>query len=276
MKVTPRLGWFLLLGCLVHGPIVVAGGVRDLADGWLLGVGASGEYLNGQAVRTGGIWVVAGQSRLFDMAVLPLLALDGGVRLRRWPGQPTLTVGWQTLGKGLYREELRRAHLQLGATRALGIYWWSHTAQSGGQDGIPWQRDVHWRVALTVQGEWRPSPTGFVQFQLRLPVAEGDNTWLAGARQSLARVQGWQGPMALAAAIDLRPDRTPTVSLEWDLGGGGAACGLRVDLATGTLGPVLYLRRGMLLVRTSHLAHPQLGITHRLQVGFGAWGAPRW
>ena len=83
MKATPQLGWLLLLGWVAYGSTVAAGGIRDLSDGWLLGVGASGEFLNGQATRTGGIWAIAGQSRLYGMAVLPLLGIDGGVRLAK-------------------------------------------------------------------------------------------------------------------------------------------------------------------------------------------------
>ncbi len=272
----------LLVGLLIvtvgvaEPSVVVAAGIRDLADGWLLGLAATGEFLGPPALSTGGAWVAAGHSRLYGMAELPVSALTGGVRFSGWPGDPTLTVGWQNLGEGLFQEHQLEAHLQLGTAPVAGLAVLSTVTQTGGSAGIDSQKDTHWQSAFTVQGGWRPSATGRVQIQFWLPLVQHNGSSMVAARQRLVRAQGWQGPLVLAAAVDLTPDQTPTVSLEWGLRAGGAACGLRADLATGALGPVLYLRRGQILVRSSHLVHPQLGVSHRLQVGLGTWEAPRW
>jgi hypothetical protein len=51
--------------------------------------------------------------------------------------------------------------------------------------------------------------------------------------------------------------------------GGDTALGLRADPATGILGLTLVWLGAGVMIRTSHLAHPDLGLTHRFQVGFG-------
>jgi len=271
----------LLFGSLACPSACPATGGRDLVDGWLLGPAAAAEFVGGPATAQGGVWATVGQSRLFGMSELPVAAVNVGLRLARWPGQPTLAVAWQTLGEGLYREDDRRLHLQLGNLPAVGIALRSVVIRTGGELGISLRTVSQWQAAVTFQAQWRPAPGARLQVQLWLDAGHGGDRQNGGrqggdARRPLARIQGWQGPMALAAALDLKPDQTPTVSLEWNLGWGGGACGLRADPATGSLGPVLVFRRGRLLVRTSHLSHPVLGVTHRVQLGLGSWGAPRW
>jgi len=253
-----------------------AAGIRNLADGWLLGPAATAAFIGGQDAPGGGVWAMAGQNRLYGLPELPVTALCLGARLGRLPGQPTVDICWQSLGRGLYREDDYRVHFQVGKMPVLGVALRSVAIHTGGYAGIQTGQDHHWQAAVTIQAGWQGTAGTHVQTQLWLSLAAGGSVASGSGRRPLLRMQGWQGPLALALAVDLTADRVPTVGLEWDLAWGGGGCGLRLDPATGSLGPVLYWRRRLLLVRTSHLVHPQLGVTHRVQLGVGNWGAPRW
>ncbi len=249
---------------------------RDLADGWLLGPAATAEFLAGHALEPGGVWATTGQSRLFGVASLPVMAVQAGLSLAQWPGRPSVETRWQTLGEGLFSEDTYEIHGQVGRRPVVGLAYRTVRTQTGGFADIARQADSRWQAALTIQAQWSLPESVRVQARLWLPAAEGGANHEAEGRRPLARIQGWNGALALAVAVDLKADQSPAVSLEWDLGWGGGACGMRVDLATGIVGPVVQWRRGLLLIRTSHLVHPQLGVTHHFELGLGAWGAPRW
>ena len=57
--------------------------------------------------------------------------------------------------------------------------------------------------------------------------------------------------------------------------GGAAALAMRWDGASASLGPGCALRLGPLLLRTSHLTHPALGLTHRFELTGGSLDAAR-
>ena len=257
------------------GPIAAAG-IRDLTDGWLLGTGAVAALLGG-AAGAGGPWLAAGQSSLYGMSELPLRALTGGFSLPGWPGRPALSAEWQLLGAGLYRDELRRLEVQFGRRPALGLDLRTFTQHTGGVDDVPAATSSRTTVAVICQAQWSPAADVVIGGRLWLAVGSAVSPAAAAeARRPFIRVQGRRGAAALAFAVDLKGDLTPAVGIEGMLGRGGAGCGLRLDLATATVGPVVCLRRGALLLRTSHLAHPMLGITHRVEVGWGAGGGAAW
>jgi hypothetical protein len=268
---------FGLLGILLAVPTPGhTAGIRDLTDGWLLGPAAVAAFLGPPLLSPNGTWLLAGQSRLFGRPELPVAQLQLGLRVRRGPGQPSLGLNWQSLGEGLYQERQYTGHLQWGKRPVLGLEVRSLAVRSGGALGFSVRSDTRWQVAVTAQVNGGLGTAAKFQVQVWLPVVAG-GSWSGGeGRQPLLRLQWWGGPTAAALAVDLKEDQTPTAGAEWWFGHGGAAWGLRVDPATGTLGPVVSWRKGSLLFRSSHLAHPQLGVTHRVQVGWGSWGAPRW
>jgi hypothetical protein len=264
------------LAVLLQASCGLGAGTRDLADGWLLGPGAVGRLLGDRSAPSAGAWGSAGQARLYGMAELPVSALAVGWRLARWPGQPTCEVSWQRLGDAYFREDERRVHLQVGRILSWGLMVGQVRATTDIAGVEPLPALSVWHAAMTAQWDWYPAPDSGVRVQLWLSLREAGEADLARARRPLLRAESWRGPTAVAVAVDLKADLTPVLGLEAVLGGGGAACGVRLEPDVGVVGPVLYLRRGALQLGTSHLMHPQLGVTHRLRVGFGAWGAPRW
>jgi len=276
-----RVGLTLAVGTvliLVWSPQgAPAAGIRDLTDGWLLGPAATAHLLGlVPTVRDVPVWLVAGHSRLYGLPELPIAAVTAGVRIGPWPGTPSLAISWQTLGQGLYRENERCVHVQWGRRLILGVQLLSRTLRTGGEAGVPERQESFGRVRATAQIDWDFGPESIVQLRLNLPIADPVEFRRRAGRSRLLAVQGWRGTIGFATAVDMKPDQTPTVGLEWYLGWGGTACGVRIEPSVGTLGPVFAWGRGAMVFRSSHLAHPQLGITHRFELGFGFGGGPRW
>jgi hypothetical protein len=262
---------------MLLGTGVCAGaGTRDLADGWLLGLGAVAHVLGTPPGSPTGTWLSAGQTRLFGLPELPVLALEAGWRQTGWPGPLSCVVTWQRLGDPLFLEDVGNVHVQFGRQPVLGLAVGrvQVTTEAREFDLVPTLSA--WQTTFSVQWDWRPSRTTELRMLLWLSLAEPDEATLSRARRPLLKVEGWRGQVALAAAVDLKADQTPTFGLEVVLGSGRAAWGLRLEPESGVAGPVFHWCRGRLQLGTSHLAHPQLGVTHRFRIALGAWGAPRW
>jgi hypothetical protein len=73
-----------------------------------------------------------------------------------------------------------------------------------------------------------------------------------------------------AVALDRNEAGVPSFQAELMLGlSSHFAWGFRAEPATGSLGFITIWRRSSFLLRTSHLAHPDLGLTHRWCLAFG-------
>jgi hypothetical protein len=91
-----------------------------------------------------------------------------------------------------------------------------------------------------------------------------------GLRRWLRVTAGGQG-WSWAAVVDRRASGAPLLQGEVLLRlAPAAALGLRVEAWSGAAGLCTAWRWGQLLLRSSHLVHPDLGTTHRWSVGVGA------
>lgn len=262
-----------LAGCPDTG---VAAGSRDLADGWLFGATATANLLRRGPVPPQRLWVSLGETRLYGLAELPVAEVTLG--LRDWfpRGRSALELGWQTLGRGLYRETDRHLDLQWGRRIMVGGRMRMLLVRTGGLAGFHERRDSFWQLDATLQANWDRGPDVGLRVRLDLPLAETDFLRVRDGRRRLLAVQGWRAPTGFAVSVDTKPDQTPTIGLEWLMAWGHAVWGARLEPSVGVVGLVLSLARGRLLLRTSHLVHPQLGLTHRFQVGFGSGGGSTW
>jgi hypothetical protein len=252
----------LLVVSLVWTHPTVGGGSRDLEDGWLLPVAEVVALLGASpAPRTddaaAGGWLACGQGLLYGMPELPLLQLAGGWRVRRWGVAAT----WQRLGRELYREDQLRLELV-----------WGH----------------HWHAALTVCRDHLRLGTEAARHHLgaslhcRCPVQRDvflQISWPLVSPPAWHEARGQQrwllltGPLPASSwvvAVDRSGTGVPTVQMGI-LGrlAPQVSLGLRGELATGSVGLTTAWRWGACLIRSSHLAHPELGLTHRWSV---AWG----
>lgn len=268
--------WLVALLLYMSQSSVEAAGVREVADGWLLGPGGVASFLGQEQDQTSGIWTTIGQMQLFGLTDLPALRASLGVRLNNLWGQPTVALSWQELGQGLFREQSGELHLQWGHDLVLGVALVHSQTETGGDLGYAFRRDSAWHISLTGQVTQQVGPASELRAEIWLPLASSDSSYEVRGRRRLARLQSWHHQVAFGVALDLNPSQKPSLGLEWDLAWGHAALGMRLDPSTATVGPILYLSRGKVLIQTSHLVHPQLGVTHRFQVGWGQWGAARW
>lgn len=260
----------LSLGILLAPASSRADGLRDLEDGWLVSPAEARSLLclttpsawrgaddGADAGRATGWWLALGQARLFAMSELPLLAVALGRTERWW----SLAAGWQRLGGELWREDRTRLRLVIGRERRCGLV--------GGVDAVAWagglaEQATQLDVVVEYPLAWDIRARG--TWGVLGPPSWHDTR--APRRQALF-TGGWSwGRWALACERDGKG--VPAVQAEVLMSlGARVAWGLRGDPDTGTLGLSTSWLVARALLRSSHLIHPELGITHRWSVAFG-------
>lgn len=262
-----RLCGLMLIAAVLGSPARAAG-LRNLEDGWLLTGRWQREIIGqqppggAQAGWTG--WLATGSCRLFGMAELPVRGLAGGLRVPLGSRMMQLSSRWELTGTDLFREQVWQGRLGGGGA---GLWFVDRSLTLAGQ-------------ALQPSGVWGADVGGVV--------------WERGSTKCLVRVwASLSGPTnrsseprrrRLACLWLVRPtwglgldvDRSwagrPGLTLDVLLQAGpGTGVGLRSDPGSGTHGPTLVYGWGALLLRTCHLVHPDLGITHRVSL---IWGIP--
>lgn len=259
----------LLISCLILPGQVRAAGLRNLADGWLLpshfqkqviGLSRSAESATGASC-----WLMAGSCRLFGMDQLPVRELSGGLRNLFWNQGIHLSGRWETTGAALFRESWWQGRLGWGGHLGLWFRRWSlFLAGEGAGSADCWGCDG--RCNLWEQGDTRIAAR--VWWNLNTPPG-----WFGlQGRYRLACLSIVHNGWGLSLDMDRRISGNPGLTLDVLLGiAPSVGVGLRSDPVTGTHGPTLVYGFQSLLLRTSHLAHPDLGITHRFSL---VWGDP--
>lgn len=263
------LAGLLLAGLAMASP-AGASGLRRLDSAWLLPA-ALHVHLVGDAAAAPparGAWLRAGQARLYGLPELPTRALGIGLAGRGW----VLDAGWETLGSGPLRDDRAYGSIAVGTARLLGVRASRRGLSPGaGEAGAAIAIDLevvaaghaaglgHWRL-----GAWWPL------------LRQGDPWVPAEPETRLRGALAGQG-RALAASLELTADGSPSFGWEALASlGGRLALAWRADLASGATGGGLLWRSGRVRVRTSHLAHPELGLTHRAEVCLGNAGGAPW
>jgi hypothetical protein len=246
-----------------------AGGCRDLEDAWLLPPGRIVILLSrmkpdhadtARVSPAARAWFSAGLGRLYGMPELPLRAVAAG-----WPAlRCAWAASWQRLGTGMLTEDRLRLRFLQGGDHRLGL--------GGGLDRL---RAGGGRTAvlgeLSAEVVW-PGPGGVVG-RVSWPLATMGETERRRAWRRWLGVTGGGGDLVWAVAVDRSGTGRPAIQLELTARlatGCGLSC--RAEPATGTVGiNTAWLWRGALL-RTSHLVHPDLGVTHRWSLTLGRPG----
>lgn len=250
-----------LVLCLAVSP-AFCGGFRDAPDSWLLEAPDAVRLLRGDGIGQGGGWSLeAMQGRLYGMPELSQVGLRAGWQAA---GEGGLELGAlrQETGGELFRTTGYAGWVRLGQRPRLGLVFRSRGARSQAGDWPAWQR-----LSATVSVAF---PVGRAQARLRayLPLSAVHPGALPEGREGFLRLAWHQRHWAAVWVVDRDPAGRPCSG--WSLVmtlAGGAGVGLRGDAASGVLGVQISLLRGLFLVRTSHLAHPRLGLTHRFALG---------
>lgn len=237
----------------------VAAANRDLDEGWLLSPRATAALCAGRVAgpyrcRT---WALLGTGRLYGMPELPLSGAAAGFAV----GCVRASLDWHRLGSGLYVEDRRRIALILPGDPEIEVVGGWDTVRVG---DCPFQRP-----AAAIRGGIRLGAG--IRLSVRQALTEPP-PWHGGRGRYGWAALGWSdGGRAATLAFDRETDGPLRLQAEvWTRPVPGFAVGWRIDPATGTLGWVTALGRGRLLLRSSHLVHPELGVSHRWQLRIGA------
>ena len=247
-----------------------AAGLRESRDSWLLSTGESWLLLGAVSAdltripgRASLVTLAGGGGRLFSIPGLEQTCLQVSSRVR-FRGRGLFLAGeWQQLGRGIFREERKEFRILAGNFPALGLGVVRRQVMLSGET-VSGAFDC----CLHLDFPFPPVRGTCFRCRLELPLAGSTRQEVQQSRRGFLLLTLIRGGRALVLQVDRRQDGTPVLGLDsfWCLGG-GLGIGLRADPATGSVGPSLSLRRGNLLVRTSHLVHPSLGQTHRVSLG---------
>lgn len=247
-----------------------AAGLRRLDSAWLLPAPLEAVLLGADRdlAARGGAWVRASQASLYGLPELPARLLAVGGARAGWAAE----AAWETLGTGVLRDDRLGGRMLVGRGARLGLRVERRTLQPGPGDA---------GRSLAVDLEMALSGTGAAgsswSTTLQWPLLRRRDAWLGPEPESRLRAAVAAPGRALALALEVAADGSPALGWEAQVGlGGGVALSWRSDPATGSGGGGLLWRRGRLRLRTSHLAHPELGLTHRVEVCIGRSGAAPW
>jgi hypothetical protein len=245
--------------CLSAPGVAGGGGTRDLGDGWLLPPGRVLGLLGaaGSSSRAPAWWVLMGQGRLYGLAELPLLEARGGWSSANW----AVSGRYHRLGAELMRDEEWGLELRLQTRCSPGLEIIQDRLAI--QGGPPSSR-LRLRGGVDV-------PVGrAMAASLRMDLTDAPPWQGERAIQRWLLLQGTSRDLCWAIGLDRSADNEPWLELSLSARlCERAAAGLRTEPATGTVGLTTAWRAGGWLLRSSHLVHPLLGVTHRWQLGRG-------
>jgi len=242
---------------------VLGGGLHDLEDGWIVPLPLVGDLLGYQTVTKGKAraklnkWFSVGQSRLFGMEELPLYRVAAGVS----QGFCQFALAWQRLGSELYCEDQLRVRALLGGRWRLIVI--------GGTDFQKIPNETGHEQAVVELGVICPSRDK-VFIQAVWPLLPPPS-WQGGRSQRRwLCVAGRLDGARWALAVDRDGSGVPSFQVETIVKvAGGLAWGLRSEPTTGSIGMTTCWLWSHLLLRTSHVVHPDLGVTHRWSLTWG-------
>ena len=251
--------------------VAAADGLRRLDAAWLLPAGQVATAIGaGQRSAGNGAWGRAGQTRLFGQSDLQVRRLAAG--LAGPGGGWALEGGWESAGTGALRDDRLDGRLAVGRRVRVGARMRWRRLQPGPG---PRLQDRNWD--LEVGATTAVGPLGGVQADFAWPLVRTGDSALAAEPVTRLRLALAGQDRAVALGLEVGADGRPAIGWEALCAlGRGLGLAWRVDRASGAMGTALYWRRGVLRLRTSHLAHPDLGLTHRFELTFGTPESAPW
>jgi hypothetical protein len=257
--------------CLVLAAPTAAAGLRRLDSAWLLPAAMHGILLDPALTpppAPGGSWLRIAQSSLYGLPELPVRQLAIGAAGRSWAAE----TGWEVLGGDALRDDRLTARCSVGDRWRVGLWAARRSVRPG-----PGDAGQALAVDLEVMARGTHPALGAWTAALQWPLARAADSWLAAEPESRLRAALAAPGRAVALALGMGEDGRPAFGWEAVVGlGGGLGLAWRSDRASGAAGGGLLWRKGRLRLRTSHLAHPELGLTHRTEICVGSPGVSPW
>jgi hypothetical protein len=257
--------WAVLTGGDAH-----AEGLRRIDAAWLVPSYLSAAAVAGGAAPTrDGAWLRAGQMRLFGLEALPARGVAVGWR---GTGSAAVEVAWEAVGCDAFRDERGLLRAEVGGRWRVGAQASWRRLQPGAGARLS-QRAVDAVAGCSVP----MGALGTCDLRVHVPLLRDGLPAMDPEPDRRLRLAVAGRGRAVALAVDGNPDGRPSGSWEVLCGiGGGAGVAWRADGGSGAMGGGFIWQRGPLRLRTSHLAHPELGLTHRFEVAFGRPEASPW
>ncbi len=250
-------GWLLFVVLLLLTGTISSSCGQDLEEGWLLPAVWTAAVTADAPTRSRAAFATCGSGRLFAMPELDQRYL--GFEMSR--GRIRLAASWQILGGEVWRERCLRVEAGWGHGPGVRLVWTRRRSETW---GVP-SPACH----ELVPGLRASLGAGLEIDVLAAPLVLGREDGRARRRRWL-ELRGRRGRLAWALAVDRRRVDAPTARVALLARCvPGLALGLLGEPATGTLGLTTAWARGGLVLRSSHLCHPALGITHRWMLLLG-------
>jgi hypothetical protein len=194
--------------------------------------------------------------RLYDLDELP----QRGLAVAHAWARGDLRLTWERLGRTLYREDRARLDVLVGGRWKVGAGVGADRLRLG---------DTPAGQAVSVDLRLRGRLAGTVTVEAWWPLAAPPAWYGTSGSRRWLRVSGHRDRVVWAVALDGAAG-TPAVQGEvMLLLAPMVAVGLRLDPRSGAAGLASGWRAGRLMLRTSHLVHPDLGVWHRWSIGLG-------
>lgn len=264
------LGLLVAGCCLALALPAEATGMRRLDGAWLLPAALHEVLLEspGAPPAAAGFWLRAAHARLFGLPELPARLLAAGAAGRGWAAE----IGWEALGGQALRDDRLTARGTVGRGWRLGLWVGRRSLRPG-----PGPAGGGLAVDLELMTEGRRPWLGAWSVATQWPLLRDADDWLPAEPETRLRAALAAPGRALALRLDVAADGRPVFGWEALAGlGGSLGVAWRADRASGAMGGGLIWRSARLRLRTSHLAHPDLGLTHRIEIGVGRPGASPW
>jgi len=271
----------IFLGLVLIPLSVLGSGLRNIEDGWLFSTREMVSLLKPDSfagsdslmnTNDSGLWAVVGSMQLFGMPELPVTSLGLGAKLSR--GKSSWVVGglWQRTGRGVFQSDIQ----------SLTFGWEKQWQANFNLERNSWtiaNRSMPSRVGLMLMlkpplknnGKWT------VGSEIRIPIWASSDWRNHEMRQGRFKVSLFRDNMVLVGSFEKKADFGWALGLEVAVAlVSGVGITSRFDPDTGSLGPgtIWILRK--LLLKTSHVIHPDLGLTHRVTLTTGSLQAVPW
>lgn len=263
-------GWAAAAMIVLGGAAPAAASLRRVEGAWLLPPALQAPLLreSGRVGEPAGAWLRIGHARLYGLPELPARLLAVGAAGRAWAAE----ARWESLGSETLRDDRAEAGFRVGGAWQLGLRAGRRTLRLGaGETAAALDVDVE------IARYGRSEPIGSWLVQANWPLLRDSEPWLAAEPEARLRAALAGSGRALAVVVESAADGEQI--LGWEVLaalGGGLAVSWRSDPASGAAGAGLLWRKRGLRLRTSHLAHPELGLTHRVELCLGNPGRAPW
>ncbi len=258
-----------------------AAGLRDLSDGWLLstrdsftllGCGSYPGVSPNKQIPGGGVWAYAGMMQLFGMPEIPVSVVGLGTRLGARKSSWVFGGRWQKTGGGIFQEDVQTFSLGWEKHWTGSFHLTRRAMKIGSETSLSWSGlRFLWGAPALQLGDYTFGA------HIWIPVWSSDDWRFHEARQERFKVTVSRDRVALVGVFEKKYDLGWALGMECSLAlATGLGLTLRADPDTGSLGPGTLFCWGRLLVKTSHVVHPDLGLTHRITLTAGALGAVPW